>query len=234
MSDRWGRRRPLLVGTGRLRRRHRAVRPRPHRRTPHRLPAAAGPRRRGRHRDRPGRRPRPLRRRRDGPLLLHPDADLRRRPDRRARSSAARSCGSPTGGASSSSSPSSASRSPLVVWTRLPETLAAGRTGTRGGVGEALRTMRGLLADRVFTGYMLAGGFAFAALFAYVSRLAVRRPGDLRRLPADLQPALRPQLGRPGRRRPDQRQAAGRPGQPGQGRSASAWPSSRSPRPRCC
>ncbi|MCZ9342008.1 Bcr/CflA family drug resistance efflux transporter, partial [Streptomyces sp. TRM76130] len=55
-----------------------------------------------------------------------------------------------------------------VVWTRLPETLpAAERHG--GGIGEALRSMRGHLADRVFTGYMLAGGFAFAALFAYVS-----------------------------------------------------------------
>lgn len=29
--------------------------------------------------------------------------------------------------------------------------------------------MRGLLADRAFTGYTLAGGFTFAALFAYVS-----------------------------------------------------------------
>ncbi|MGW0824695.1 multidrug effflux MFS transporter [Streptomyces sp. NPDC002845] len=55
-----------------------------------------------------------------------------------------------------------------VVWTRLPETLApADRHG--GGVGAALRSMRGLLADRVFAGYMFAGGFAFAALFAYVS-----------------------------------------------------------------
>ncbi|MFI1163057.1 multidrug effflux MFS transporter [Streptomyces sp. NPDC020801] len=55
-----------------------------------------------------------------------------------------------------------------VVWTRLPETLApAERHG--GGVGEALRSMRGLLADRAFTGYMIAGGFAFAALFAYIS-----------------------------------------------------------------
>jgi DHA1 family bicyclomycin/chloramphenicol resistance-like MFS transporter len=55
-----------------------------------------------------------------------------------------------------------------VVWFRLPETLAPGeRHG--GGVGEALRAMRGLLADRVFAGYMLAGGFTFAALFAYIS-----------------------------------------------------------------
>ncbi len=29
--------------------------------------------------------------------------------------------------------------------------------------------MRGLLADRVFTGYMLTGGLAFAVLFAYIS-----------------------------------------------------------------
>ncbi|MCI3930326.1 multidrug effflux MFS transporter [Streptomyces sp. AN091965] len=56
----------------------------------------------------------------------------------------------------------------LLVWRSLPETLAPGdRHG--GGTAEALRTMRGLLADRVFTGYMVAGGFAFAALFAYIS-----------------------------------------------------------------
>jgi DHA1 family bicyclomycin/chloramphenicol resistance-like MFS transporter len=54
------------------------------------------------------------------------------------------------------------------VWAKLPETLPpAERHG--GGVGEALRSMRALLADRSFTGYMLTGGFAFAALFAYIS-----------------------------------------------------------------
>ncbi|MFI8516698.1 multidrug effflux MFS transporter [Streptomyces sp. NPDC085481] len=56
----------------------------------------------------------------------------------------------------------------LVVWRFLGETLPAERRHS-GGVGEALRTMRGLLADRVFTGYMLAGSLAFAALFAYIS-----------------------------------------------------------------
>ncbi|MFF4225400.1 multidrug effflux MFS transporter [Streptomyces sp. L500] len=56
----------------------------------------------------------------------------------------------------------------LVVWRRLDETLPPARRQD-GGLGQALRTMRGLLADRVFTGYMLAGGFAFAALFAYIS-----------------------------------------------------------------
>ncbi|MEU5795053.1 multidrug effflux MFS transporter [Streptomyces sp. NPDC047813] len=55
-----------------------------------------------------------------------------------------------------------------LVWLRLPETLPpAERHG--GGVGHALRSMRTLLADLPFTGYMLAGGFAFAALFAYIS-----------------------------------------------------------------
>nr|WP_189174504.1 multidrug effflux MFS transporter [Streptomyces lasiicapitis] len=56
----------------------------------------------------------------------------------------------------------------LLVWRRLPETLAPADRHD-GGTVEALRTMRGLLADRVFTGYMVAGGFAFAALFAYIS-----------------------------------------------------------------
>ncbi|MEU0132599.1 Bcr/CflA family multidrug efflux MFS transporter [Streptomyces sp. NPDC006296] len=56
----------------------------------------------------------------------------------------------------------------LVVWKWLHETLPAEQRHT-GGVGDALRTMRGLLADRVFTGYMIAGSLAFAALFAYVS-----------------------------------------------------------------
>ncbi|GAA3495870.1 multidrug effflux MFS transporter [Streptomyces prasinosporus] len=56
----------------------------------------------------------------------------------------------------------------VLVWARLPETLApADRHG--GGVGEALGSMRRLLADRPFTGYMLTGSFAFASLFAYVA-----------------------------------------------------------------
>ncbi|MFK4064304.1 multidrug effflux MFS transporter [Streptomyces sp. NPDC029674] len=56
----------------------------------------------------------------------------------------------------------------LLVWRRLPETLAPDKRHG-GGTVEALRTMKSLLADRVFTGYMIAGGFAFAALFAYIS-----------------------------------------------------------------
>ncbi|MGV9313755.1 multidrug effflux MFS transporter [Streptomyces sp. NPDC003691] len=56
----------------------------------------------------------------------------------------------------------------LVILKWLPETLPreARRTG---GVGESLRTMRGLLGDRVFTGYVLTGAFSFAALFAYIA-----------------------------------------------------------------
>jgi MFS transporter, DHA1 family, multidrug resistance protein len=56
----------------------------------------------------------------------------------------------------------------LIVWKLLDETLPPERRHS-GGVGQALRTMRGLLADRIFTGYMLAGGLAFAALFSYVA-----------------------------------------------------------------
>ncbi|MEV6732670.1 Bcr/CflA family multidrug efflux MFS transporter [Streptomyces sp. NPDC051364] len=56
----------------------------------------------------------------------------------------------------------------LVVWRSLGETLPPEQRQT-GGVGSALRTMRRLLADRVFAGYTLAGGFAFATLFSYIS-----------------------------------------------------------------
>ncbi|WP_327367083.1 multidrug effflux MFS transporter [Streptomyces sp. NBC_01217] len=56
----------------------------------------------------------------------------------------------------------------LIVWKWLHETLPPQDRHT-GGIGDALRTMRGLLADRVFTGYMIAGSLAFAALFSYVS-----------------------------------------------------------------
>ncbi|MFC9298460.1 multidrug effflux MFS transporter [Streptomyces sp. NPDC057011] len=56
----------------------------------------------------------------------------------------------------------------LTVWRGLAETLPPERRHT-GGVGSSLRTMRGLLGDRVFTGYTLCGGFAFAVLFSYIS-----------------------------------------------------------------
>ncbi|WP_405993714.1 multidrug effflux MFS transporter [Streptomyces sp. NBC_00986] len=56
----------------------------------------------------------------------------------------------------------------VLVWTRLPETLAPADRHA-GGTAEALRGMRALLSDLPFTGYMLTGGFSFAALFAYIS-----------------------------------------------------------------
>lgn len=56
----------------------------------------------------------------------------------------------------------------VLVWRRLPETLAPADRHA-GGTAEALRSMRTLLADLPFTGYMLTGGFSFAALFAYIS-----------------------------------------------------------------
>ncbi|WP_232248521.1 multidrug effflux MFS transporter [Streptacidiphilus rugosus] len=50
----------------------------------------------------------------------------------------------------------------------LRETLPpAGRR--RGGLGETLRGMGALLRDRAFVGYALCGGFALAAMFAYIS-----------------------------------------------------------------
>ncbi|MFJ9419211.1 multidrug effflux MFS transporter [Streptomyces sp. NPDC101227] len=56
----------------------------------------------------------------------------------------------------------------LLVWRKLHETLPPARRHS-GGLGQALRTMRDLLADRPFSGYLLVGAFAFAALFAYIS-----------------------------------------------------------------
>ncbi|MEV0599468.1 multidrug effflux MFS transporter [Streptomyces sp. NPDC050315] len=56
----------------------------------------------------------------------------------------------------------------LVVWRKLQETLPPERRHA-GGLGAALRTMRGLVGDRVFSGYLLVSAFAFAALFAYIS-----------------------------------------------------------------
>lgn len=50
----------------------------------------------------------------------------------------------------------------------LPETLPAQRRH-RGGLRAMGPVFRQLLADRVFTGYVLANGFAFAAMFAYIS-----------------------------------------------------------------
>ncbi|MFJ5646322.1 multidrug effflux MFS transporter [Streptomyces sp. NPDC093223] len=55
-----------------------------------------------------------------------------------------------------------------LVWLCLPETLPPARRDD-GGVGQALRTMRRLLADAPFTGYLLVSGFAYAAMFAYIS-----------------------------------------------------------------
>ncbi|MFF8789115.1 multidrug effflux MFS transporter [Streptomyces sp. NPDC015125] len=56
----------------------------------------------------------------------------------------------------------------LLVWRRLDETLPPARRHS-GGLRQTLRTMRDLLADRAFSGYLLVGAFAFAALFAYIS-----------------------------------------------------------------
>jgi MFS transporter, DHA1 family, multidrug resistance protein len=50
----------------------------------------------------------------------------------------------------------------------LPETLPAARRH-RGGVGGLLRDGGRMITDRQFTGYALASGLAFGAMFAYIS-----------------------------------------------------------------
>jgi DHA1 family bicyclomycin/chloramphenicol resistance-like MFS transporter len=55
----------------------------------------------------------------------------------------------------------------LIAW-QLPETLPPDRRST-GGLGETARTARTLFADRIYLGYALAQAFAFAALFSYIS-----------------------------------------------------------------
>ncbi|MCO5998285.1 multidrug effflux MFS transporter [Actinoallomurus rhizosphaericola] len=55
-----------------------------------------------------------------------------------------------------------------ATWAGLRETLPPGARHT-GGLGSTLRTFAGLFADRVFVGYALSGGLAFAAMFAYIS-----------------------------------------------------------------
>ncbi|MFF7451826.1 MULTISPECIES: Bcr/CflA family efflux MFS transporter [unclassified Streptomyces] len=56
----------------------------------------------------------------------------------------------------------------LLVWRRLPETLPPERR-QNGGVRGALWIMRGLFIDRVFTGYLMVNGFAYGALFSYIA-----------------------------------------------------------------
>jgi MFS transporter, DHA1 family, multidrug resistance protein len=50
----------------------------------------------------------------------------------------------------------------------LPESLPTERR-VRAGLGQALKVYAGLLADRQFLGYALAGGLAFAGMFTYIS-----------------------------------------------------------------
>lgn len=55
-----------------------------------------------------------------------------------------------------------------MVLFGLPETLPPERRA-RAGIGRALAIYRELLADRRFVGYALAGGFVSAGMFAYIS-----------------------------------------------------------------
>jgi MFS transporter, DHA1 family, multidrug resistance protein len=56
----------------------------------------------------------------------------------------------------------------VLVVARLPETLPPERRSP-GGVADTLRTARTLFADKTYLGYALCQSFAFAAMFAYIS-----------------------------------------------------------------
>ncbi|MEU4425706.1 multidrug effflux MFS transporter [Actinoplanes sp. NPDC024001] len=56
----------------------------------------------------------------------------------------------------------------VLVAVGLPETLPQQRRSS-GGLGTIARTARALFTDRIFLGYALAQSFTFAALFAYIS-----------------------------------------------------------------
>jgi DHA1 family bicyclomycin/chloramphenicol resistance-like MFS transporter len=55
----------------------------------------------------------------------------------------------------------------LVVW-KLPETLPPERRSP-GGLADTGRTARALVTDRIYLGYAVAQGLAFAAMFSYIS-----------------------------------------------------------------
>lgn len=56
----------------------------------------------------------------------------------------------------------------VAVAFALPETLPAERRAS-GNIAGVLGTFRGLLSDRLFVGYALSAGFSFAAMFSYIS-----------------------------------------------------------------
>ncbi|NEW09303.1 multidrug effflux MFS transporter [Paenibacillus sp. SYP-B3998] len=56
----------------------------------------------------------------------------------------------------------------IAVVLGLKETLPSERR-SKGGLGNMLRTFRGLLSDRMFMGYALTQGLVFAGMFAYIS-----------------------------------------------------------------
>ena len=56
----------------------------------------------------------------------------------------------------------------LLIVAKLPETLPPERRSS-GGLGDTARTARALFADRIFIGYALAQSLAFAAMFSYIS-----------------------------------------------------------------
>lgn len=56
----------------------------------------------------------------------------------------------------------------ILVWRAVPESLPPARRRV-GGVTDAVHAYRSLLGDRHFVGQVLTGAFAFATLFAYIA-----------------------------------------------------------------
>ena len=67
----------------------------------------------------------------------------------------------------------------LLVVVALPETLPAERR-SHGGLARTVQTMGGLLRDRAFLGYALAGGLDVRRAVRLHLGLVVRAPADLR------------------------------------------------------
>ena len=97
----------------------------------------------------------------------------------------------------------------VALWRSIPESLPEERRH-RGRCGPPARHSSHLVRDRVFLGYALTVGFAYASLFGYISGSSRRATGALRREDHRVERPVRAQRGGHGGPRPGQR-AAGPP-----------------------
>ena len=168
LSDRFGRRSPLLAGVVAYILTSALCALSPTIEHADRRALRAGPGRCGGHRHRPGRGPRPLHRRQARALLRPTDRDRRTRRDRRPgprraarhRHRLARPVRLPR---------RDRRADPARLPGRLPRDAARAEHRTTGGLTQTGRDFRRLLSDRVLLGAVLVSGLVYAALFAYLS-----------------------------------------------------------------